>query len=97
MVSSHSTYSATVSSSITLATSVIAATIDCEIRLNEPPPDQELVNVLFDGAPVPFDEEDGWRWVDESTLELVGAQCDLLEGGQVSLVDIVAGCPVVLR
>ena len=33
-------------------------------------------HVFLNGEEVPYDEENGWRVVDERTLELVGAACE---------------------
>jgi hypothetical protein len=32
--------------------------------------------VILDGEELPFDDPDGWRLVDPSTLELLGAACE---------------------
>lgn len=69
--------------------------LECNIRLATEPQDRDLINVLFDEVPVPFDEEDGWTWVNADTIEIVGKACELIEQGQVSVVDIREGCPAI--
>lgn len=71
--------------------------LSCNIALNEVPPDPAQVNVFLDDTLVPFDADDGWSWQDEGTVQLNGEPCDLATTGQVLQIQIVAGCPVVLR
>ena len=71
--------------------------LSCSLQLAEPPPDPALVNVFFDGQIVPADPTDGWSFVDEQTVQLLGSSCELLKAGEVLQADIVAGCPVVIR
>jgi hypothetical protein len=73
------------------------ASLSCSIDLNEVPPDPNLVNVFLDDTLLPFDEQDGWAWNGEQTVELRGEACDLATAGQVLQIQIVAGCPVQLR
>jgi hypothetical protein len=71
--------------------------IECAIALEEAPPEPALVNVYFHDTVVPLDEQDGWRWVDATHIEIVGPHCDLLKNGDVLRVQVVAGCPTILR
>jgi hypothetical protein len=71
--------------------------ISCTVQLLAAPPDRDLVNVFFDGHVIEQDELDGWQWQDERTVQIVGPSCTLLETQQVLQVDVVAGCPVVIR
>lgn len=69
--------------------------VSCEFDLSDPPETQDQTNVYFDGEVVPLDPENGWVWVDEDTIELVGGACATLKDGQVVEVQIVSGCPTV--
>lgn len=71
--------------------------LSCAVPLTQPPPDPDLVNVYFDGQLVAQDPIDGWTWADDRTVAIVGASCALLEARQVLQLDVVAGCPVVIR
>jgi hypothetical protein len=71
--------------------------LSCLIELAEAPPQRDLVNVFFDGQLVPADPDNGWTWLDEQTVQVTGASCQLMETGQVLQADIIAGCPVVIR
>ena len=67
--------------------------VTCSFDLTDPPTEQGLTNVYFDGEVVFLDPENGWTWVDGDTIELVGAACESLKDGQVKQVQIVSGCP----
>jgi hypothetical protein len=71
--------------------------LSCSVPLTEPPPDPNLVNVYFDGQLIAQDPLDGWTWSDDRTVTIVGQSCGLLEARQVLQLDVVAGCPVVIR
>ncbi|HVZ37107.1 MAG TPA: VWA domain-containing protein, partial [Polyangiaceae bacterium] len=75
----------------------LGVALSCTLPLDEPPPDPTLVNVYFDGKIVPSDPIDGWIFVDEKTVQLLGASCQLLRSGQVLQADVIAGCPVVIH
>jgi hypothetical protein len=115
--------------SATLQQIGLAVAISCDVPLQAPPPDKELVNVYFDDTIVPFDPQDGWTWVADDggagtgvteapgtdgsvkpdggpsvdaggpagVVRLVGHSCELLKGGGVIQVQVVAGCPSVTR
>jgi hypothetical protein len=71
--------------------------LGCSIQLREPPPDAALVNLFFDGELIPSDPVDGWAFKDETTVEVHGAACALLQNGEVLQADVIAGCPSILR
>jgi hypothetical protein len=75
----------------------VSVAITCDIALNAAPPDPKLVNVYFDNSLLTFDELDGWAWTGEASLQIRGAACDKLLSGDVLQVQIVAGCPTVVR
>ncbi|NUO51725.1 MAG: VWA domain-containing protein [Polyangiaceae bacterium] len=74
---------------------IAAELVSCEFDMSDPPETQDLTNVYFDGEVVPLDPENGWFWVDDNTVKLVGAACATLKDGQVAEVQIVSGCPTV--
>lgn len=71
--------------------------LSCEIHLQEPPPDPELVNLYFDSTLVESNADDGWTYVGGQNIELHGAACDQLMSGKVRQVQVVSGCPTVVR
>ena len=71
--------------------------ISCELPLSETPEDPDLVNVYFDDQVVPKSDTDGWRYSSENSVEFVGATCDTLSGGDVLNVQVLSGCPTVVR
>lgn len=70
-----------------------AALVSCSFDLSDPPDAPGKTNVYFDAQVVLQDAENGWVWVDEDTIQLVGAACDELKTGSVAEVQIVSGCP----
>ncbi|NUP08657.1 MAG: VWA domain-containing protein [Polyangiaceae bacterium] len=73
--------------------SIGASLVSCTYDLEDPPEAPGKTNVYFDGSVVLQDSENGWVWVDEDTIELVGAACQKLKTGKVTEVQIVSGCP----
>jgi len=71
--------------------------ISCDLPLSETPEDPDLVNVYFDDQVVPKSDADGWRYRDENTIQFVGATCDALAAGDVLNVQVLSGCPSVVR
>src|SRR6478736_3021359 len=71
--------------------------ISCDLPLSETPEAPDLVNVYFDDQVVPKSDDDGWRYSDENTIQFVGATCDTLTAGDVLNVQVVSGCPTVVR
>ena len=62
-----------------------------------PPPMPGDTNVYLDSSVLPYGAADGWTWKDPTTVELHGAACDELKTGQVKQVQIVSGCPTVVK
>jgi hypothetical protein len=75
----------------------LSVAIGCDVPLSSAPPDPHLVNVYFDQTTVPLDPKDGWTWVDDGTIRLVGDACTELKSGQVMQLQVVSGCPTVTR
>ena len=71
--------------------------IDCDIELDEEPPDPNLVNVYLDAVVLPADEAEGWSFTSPTSIEIHGEPCEWLESGDVLNVQIVAGCPTEIR
>ena len=68
--------------------------------LRQPPDDPALVNVLFDGEPIPFDADDsgdGWIYSSGQTLTVVGRYCQDLKDLTVTRVRIQEGCPSIVN
>jgi len=65
----------------------------CTIDVHSPPADPRSVALLFDGAPVPYDGNDGWTFDQNSNLSLTihGSFCRTLVQSNVS-VHLVGGC-----
>jgi hypothetical protein len=75
----------------------IKVAVSCTVNIGQEPPDPALVNVYFDTTLVGQDDTDGWAWVDATTIEIRGAACDQLKSGEVLQVQVVSGCPTVVR
>lgn len=62
---------------------IITGTRSCTMTLNGEidPKLADRGEVLLDGMPVPKSDTDGWRVVDGSTIELVGAACESIQSG----------------
>ena len=73
--------------------------LTCDVTLLEPPEDPALVNLYYDGIPVPFDPEDGWSWADDAhlALRINGTYCDALETGSVAYVQVQWGCATYIQ
>lgn len=70
--------------------------VTCDIALQSDAVSPHLTNVYFDSSLVPFDETDGWTYADQ-TVHLHGTYCDDLLAGGVVNVQVVSGCPTVVR
>ncbi len=68
----------------------------CEITLEKAPPQPELLNVYFDAELIESNPDDGWTY-EPRMVTLHGTACDRLQSGDVVQVQIVAGCPTVIR
>ena len=84
---------------LTLALHTIGARValSCDLPLSEVPENPELVNVYFDDQVVPKNDHDGWRYLDDQTVQFVGSTCDTLSSGDVLNVQVLSGCPSVVR
>ncbi len=74
-----------------------AVSLSCSFRLRQAPPDPDLLNVYFDNDLVELDDENGWSYQGDATIELHGNSCDVLKGGGVSQLQVVAGCPTLVK
>ncbi|MEI9937069.1 MAG: hypothetical protein WDO69_07575 [Pseudomonadota bacterium] len=92
-------YAVSDTSALSLALRSIGAqvAISCDLPLSETPENPDLVNVYFDDQVVPKSDDDGWRYSEENSIEFVGPTCDRLSSGDVLNVQVVSGCPTVLR
>lgn len=71
--------------------------VTCEIELQSSGTfDPRLTNVYFDAAVVPASELDGWTYAD-GKIHLHGSYCDQLLSGDVVQVQVVSGCPTIIR
>lgn len=70
--------------------------ISCDIELQSGKFDPMLTNVYFDANVVPADEVDGWTYADRH-IHLHGEACEELLSGNVVQVQVVSGCPTIVR
>jgi hypothetical protein len=96
-------------SALLAALKQIAAKITgtCTLTLDHAPPDPSLVNVFFDGSPLPMSGPDGWTLTTvpgdagdaggSTTVTVKGASCMKIQDGDVIDVRVVAGCPTVTQ
>jgi hypothetical protein len=75
----------------------ISVSISCTVELDSPPPDAKLVNVYFDEKLLQQDPIDGWSWTSDKTLEIHGIACEQLKSGDVLQLQVVAGCPTIVK
>jgi hypothetical protein len=71
--------------------------ISCDLPLAETPEDPALVNVYFDNQVVPSDPSDGWHYTSENSIQFPGDACTRLTSGDVLNVQVLSGCPTVVR
>jgi hypothetical protein len=92
-------YAVTDTSELTAALTAIGAqvAITCDLPLAMAPADESLVNVYFDDQIVPFDATNGWQWASGNSIQIVGAACTTLSSGNVLNVQVLSGCPTVVR
>jgi hypothetical protein len=92
-------YAVSDTSDLTAALTAIGAqvAITCDLPLSSLPPDESLVNVYFDNQLVPYDATNGWQWSGADSIQIVGAACSTLSSGNVLNVQVLAGCPTVVR
>lgn len=70
--------------------------VTCDIALQSGSYDPTLTNVYFDSVIVPASDSDGWTYADQ-TITLHGSYCDELLSGSVVQVQVVSGCPTIVR
>ncbi len=58
--------------------------------------DEKTINVYFDARLIESDPDDGWTY-EYPTVTLHGAPCDELLSGEVVQVQVVAGCPTIIK
>ncbi|HEY5375445.1 MAG TPA: vWA domain-containing protein [Polyangiaceae bacterium] len=71
--------------------------ITCDLPLASAPTDPNLVNVYFDDQLVPSSDTDGWRYTGEKSIQFTGDACATLSSGNVLNVQVLEGCPTVVR
>ncbi len=71
--------------------------ISCDLPLAESPENPDLVNVYFDNQVVPSDPSDGWHYTGENSIQFKGDACTRLTSGDVLNVQVLSGCPTVVR
>lgn len=71
--------------------------ISCDLPLGKVPDNPELVNVYFDHRVVPKDAQDGWVYSGEQSIQLRGSACAELGSGDVLNVQVLSGCPTLVR
>ncbi|MBM4364082.1 MAG: VWA domain-containing protein, partial [Deltaproteobacteria bacterium] len=81
----------------TIRTLGLGVAVSCDVELGQAPPDPALVNVYLDTSLVLLDPVDGWIWTSEGSVRLVGEACRHLQAGDAFQVQVVAGCPSVVR
>ena len=71
--------------------------ISCDLPLAVAPDDPNLVNVYFDNRVIPNDSRDGWHYTGESGIQFTGTACAQLTSGGVLNVQVLSGCPTLVR
>lgn len=71
--------------------------ISCDLPLSTAPENPELVNVYFDDQVVPSSETDGWQYTGKKSIQFEGDACTRLSSGDVLNVQVLSGCPTVVR
>ena len=72
--------------------------ISCDLPLAQVPEHPELVNVYFDDQVVLNDVSDGWHYsADQSGIQFQGTACTQLSSGNVLNVQVLSGCPTMVR
>jgi hypothetical protein len=68
--------------SLTAALESIASSIaTCSFALDKAPPRADYVLVTLDGKQLNLDDANGWRMVDDKTVEIVGNACTTFKSG----------------
>jgi Mg-chelatase subunit ChlD len=83
--------------SLTAALDSITATIaTCNLKLDKAPPRADYVRVTLDGTQLNLDDPNGWRMVDDHTVEIVGSACTTFKAGShAHTIDAKVQCMVV--
>jgi hypothetical protein len=71
--------------------------LGCNIALSEPATNPDRTNVYLDDELLEADDDDGWSFAATDIIELHGESCDVLEGGTVTQVQVVEGCPTLVK
>lgn len=62
---------------------IVTAQLSCDVVLEgKVTGDPSLGTVLLDGAPIGYEDGNGWSLLDESTIRLAGTSCDALKTGK---------------
>lgn len=93
----HHYYDAADQTSLAMALDTIAnATIGCDYKLTDVPPDPSKVFVFFDNVSVPAGPPDGWTYDPvTNTITFLGAACGQIKSGAVTNVHVVYGCNMI--
>ena len=93
----HDFYDASDQTSLALALDKIAnATIGCDYKLTDVPPDPTKLFVFFDNVSIPEGPPDGWTYDPvTNTITFLGAACTQLKAGNVMDVHVVYGCNMI--
>lgn len=85
-----------------LSSTLVALTSDlvdsCELILENPPPDEEKVNVIIDGETLAKTGDDGWEFDDPenpTAIIIKGETCTTIETEGVQSVSVEYGCPTI--
>jgi hypothetical protein len=81
----------------TLRQIAINLSVSCTISLSQSPPNWAQVKVYFDSIEVPTDTVNGWKQIDDHTLQITGTSCDQLMNGNVFQVQVTADCPTIVN
>jgi hypothetical protein len=71
--------------------------ISCDLPLAAAPDDPKLVNVYFDNQVVANDDRNGWHYSGDSSIQFTGTACTQLSSGDVLRVQVLSGCPTLVR
>ncbi len=71
--------------------------LDCTLELEEEPERPDLVRVFADDDELQVDDDDGWEWVSEARIDLLGDACETWKSGEWFRIDIVEGCETRVR
>ncbi len=93
----HHYYDASDQASLAMALDTIAnATIGCDYKLTDVPPDPTKVYVFFDNVSVAGGAPDGWTYdPTTNTITFLGAACSQIKSGSVMDVHVVYGCNMI--